>query len=354
MVELTALATTTPVHRVDAAATKAALSSWLGGDAQRYCHMVDRARIHARYTVEPIESLLRLQTPDARNAAYARHATALAETVTRTALQAAGIDPTSIDAIIAVSCTGHMMPSLDAYLVNRLGLNPVARRIPIMQLGCAAGVGAVGLAAQLQQHACGSNVLVVSVEICSLCLQVSEPSPADVMGSLLFGDGAAAVVMSGSGHGCGPQVVASRGVLWPDSVDVLQMRFTSTGPRFVLARDLPNRFRVHLRAAAEAFLRAQGLARSDVRFYVIHPGGPKVLNAVAESLQLSDAAVQPSWRVWERYGNLSSATVFFILEELDLSVRPNDGELGLMLAVGPGLTCEMALLCWRGHLRGAR
>jgi alkylresorcinol/alkylpyrone synthase len=181
---------------------------------------------------------------------------------------------------------------------------------------------------------------------------VTEPAPGDVMGSILFGDGAAAVVVSAGGCGAQPEVVAGRSLLWPDSVETLQMHLTHTGPRFVLSRDLPSCFRAHLRAGVEAFLGARGLRVSDLCFYVVHPGGPRVLDAVAESLGLCDPLLRPSWEVWECYGNLSSTTVFFILQELQRSALPKDGELGLMLAVGPGLTCEMVLLRWRGRLGG--
>jgi len=295
-------------------------------------------------------TLIGLQTPEARNEAFVRHAVALGETVTRSVLRLAHLAPDSVDTIVPISCTGYMMPSLDAYLINRLGLNPNSRRVPIMQLGCAAGVGAVGLAAELLRHAPTGNVLVISVELCSLCLQVTEPSPADVIGSILFGDGAAAVVLSTPRRGGGPEVLASRSVLWRDSLDELQMQSTITGPRFVLSRDLPQRLRSHLRDTVERFLKPHGLTIADLRFHIVHPGGPKVLEGVARSLELSDAALRASWQVWERYGNLSSATVFFILQELQACSPPAAGDHGLMLAVGPGLTCEMVLLRWHGRL----
>lgn len=354
MVQISALATATPEHRVDAAETKAMLAAWLPEDAaRRYGRVVDATRIRRRYAVEPFRVLRELQTPDARNATYAAHALALGEHVVRNVLGAAALDGRALDAIVPVTCTGYMMPSLDAYLINTMKLNPHARRVPIMQLGCAAGVGAVGLAAQLLRHAAHGHVLIVSVELCSLCLQAAEPSPADLMGSLLFGDGAAAAVVSAGARAGGPEILASRSVLLPDSEDVLQMHFTQTGPRFVLSRELPAQVRRQLRGAAEAFLDGHGVRLPDVRFHVIHPGGPKVLEAVAQSLELSDAAVQPSWQAWERYGNLSSATVFFILEGLQASAPPRDGDLGLMLAVGPGLTCEMVLLRSHGACGGA-
>jgi len=210
-------------------------------------------------------------------------------------------------------------------------------------------VGAVGLAAERLTASVGS-VLILSVEISSPGIQIAEPSTTDMVANLLFGDAAAATVLSTEKPGTGPQVLASQSTLWLDSLDHLGMRLTDSGLRLVLSPRLPRLVRDRLRPTVTQFLAAQGVALDDVRFWVIHPGGPKILEAVAESLELSDRTTQPTWDVWERYGNLSSATVFFILRRLQEAAPPAPGDLGMMIALGPGITCEMVLLRSAGWL----
>jgi len=354
MAELLGVSTALPSHRVDAAETKAYLSSRLDQpSARRYCRMVDASGIGTRYSAVPADDLFRMPTLEERTREYIRHAVVLGEAATRSALDAAEVSPDRTDTLIPISCTGHMMPSVDEHLINRLGLNPTSRRIPITLLGCSAGVGALGLAAELLRRAPEGIALVVSVELCSLCLQVTEPSTADIVGGILFGDGAAASVVAAGESGRGPEILASGSVLWQDTIGELGMRLTSTGLRFVLSPFLPRLIRTRLPAAIDRFLGRSGFSLGDLRFYVIHPGGPKVLEAVGASLHLTDEALRPSWGVWQAFGNLSSATVFFILRHLQECAPPPAGDVGLMLAFGPGVTCEMALLRSRGWLSGS-
>ncbi len=350
MVELLSVATALPLHCIDSAEAKIHLENYLGAEtSSRYCKMVDASRVQRRYTVAPAEELFRLRTLQERNDLYMSHARALGERVARETLTDGSIDASSVSAVISVSCTGYMMPSLDAQLIERLGLPSQARRIPITELGCSAGVGAVGLAAERLTASVGS-VLILSVEISSPGIQIAEPSTTDMVANLLFGDAAAATVLSTEKPGTGPQVLASQSTLWLDSLDHLGMRLTDSGLRLVLSPRLPRLVRDRLRPTVTQFLAAQGVALDDVRFWVIHPGGPKILEAVAESLELSDRTTQPTWDVWERYGNLSSATVFFILRRLQEAAPPAPGDLGMMIALGPGITCEMVLLRSAGWL----
>jgi len=353
MAELLSVSTAVPAHRVTAAETKRYLADHLSEtSAQRYCRMVDASGIENRHSVVRTEDLFQLQTLEERSREYTRHAVTLGQRVASDALSAANVTPAAVTSVIPISCTGHMMPSLDAHLVNTLRLSATSRRIPITLLGCSAGVGALGLAAELLRPGEAQVALVTSVELCSLCLQVAEPSPADVVGAILFGDGAAAAVIAAEPSGRGPELLASRSVLWPDTMDELGMRLTSTGFRFVLSPSLPRVVRARLLPAVEDFLGGVGFTMDDVRFHVIHPGGPKILDAAAASLRLTDRALRPSYEVWQRFGNLSSATVFFILRQLQESAPPSPGELGLMLAFGPGVTCEMVLLRAGGWLSG--
>jgi len=353
LANLQSIATALPPYLLSAEETKLVLAPLTGG-GERWKKLVDASRIRRRHLVVSVDELLRRHTLGERAQDYRRQAVALAETAARDALAGAGVDPTSVHTIVSVSCTGYMLPSLDAYLVSNLGLDAAVRRIPITELGCSGGVAALGLATALLEPRADGCALVVSVEPCSLCLQVAEPTPSDVMGSILFGDAAAAAVLTRAAGAPGPAIISSGSTLWPDSLDQLGMQLTGAGFRFVLSPALPDLVHTRLRDTVVAFLERCGLELGDVGFWIVHPGGPKILDAAADALGLSDNALRPAWDVWEKCGNLSSATVFFILRELQRSAPPRAGTLGLMMAFGPGVTCEMVLLRSGGWLANGR
>jgi len=186
--------------------------------------------------------------------------------------------------------------------------------------------------------------LVVCTELSSLCLQTAEPAISDVLGGILFGDGSAAAVIEGDDRGRGLYIQGSRTVLWPESTCDLGMKLTTTGFRLDLSRHVPRLIRRHLRSTVVAFLSDHGLTLSDISFWAIHPGGPSVLESIRESLGLAPEALHPAWEVWKRCGNLSSASALFILREILSRHSPAAEAPGLMLAAGPGLSCEMVLL----------
>ncbi|HZR81332.1 MAG TPA: 3-oxoacyl-[acyl-carrier-protein] synthase III C-terminal domain-containing protein [Candidatus Binatia bacterium] len=351
---LLSLATTLPRHRVTPDETKELLRSLAGPSAERWLATVDGSRIRGRHAVLPIEAVVRRRTIGERSEDYAREAVALATTVASDAL-AALADANApagsrIATIVSVSCTGYVLPSLDAQLVQTLRLAPDVRRLPITELGCSGGVAGLALAGRLQRVHPDDRVLLVSVETCSLCLQVERPASADLLGAVLFGDAAAALVLGSSDRCGGPAILAEQSVLWPDCVGDLAMELTTSGFRFVLSPGLPDLVKDRVRETVVRFLSSSGLCLTDVEFWVVHPGGPKVLDAVGRELHLGDGLLRASWDVWERCGNVSSATVFFILRQLADRAPPRDGALGLMLAFGPGVSCEMLLLRWREGL----
>jgi alkylresorcinol/alkylpyrone synthase len=355
MSELLSVATALPPHRVGAADTKEQINLHLKpASAARFCRMVDASGIRQRYTALAVSELVSLRGVQARNDLYIEHALSLGEHVTRAALADAAVSADSIGALLSVSCSGYMMPSLDAHLVGQLGISPAARRIPITELGCSAGVAAIGLADTLLRPPTTGNALVVSVELSSLSGQVEAPTTVDMLANLLFGDAAAAVVVSADNAGRGPEIVAAGTRLWPQSLDQLGVRLTDTGFRAFLSPELPRLIRVNLQPTLSDFLERQALNLDDISFWAIHPGGPKVLDAVGASLNLSDALLRPSWEVLEQYGNLSSASTLFILRHLSKIAPPPPGSLGLMLAFGPGVTCEVVLLRSAGWLSTPR
>jgi len=333
--------------------TLAQLPTLAGGHegSVRFRGMVERSRIDRRHIETSLEELLHL-TPGARSRIFEQRSRELAEDLGSRALRAAGIQGRDLGVVITVSCTGYMLPSVDAYVLPRLGVPPEARRVPVTELGCSAGVGGLGVATELLDSRAG-HALVVSIELCSSCMQTTDLAASDVIGNILFADAAAAAVVGRSPDPRGPEILAAGTSLWPETTDALGMRLSDTGLRLVLSPDLPNLVAQHLPATLDGFLAAHDVRRSDVEFWVIHPGGPRVLEAVGATLQLSERALAPSWAVWSAYGNVSSATVFFILEALRQMNPVPAGRLGVMMAFGPGLSCELLLLRSGGWLSDA-
>jgi alkylresorcinol/alkylpyrone synthase len=352
MAEIRSVVTAHPQHRVGPEELKAYIRSALSSaSAERFTRIVDRSDIRSRHTVAPLAELCALGSLEERAQLYVAHSLALGEDVARRALAESRTAPDAVTTLISVTSTGYMAPSLDAYLVDRLGLRSSVRRVPISQLGCSGGVSAIATAADLIGAANGT-ALVVSVEICSLCLQSRSPSRTDLIASVLFGDGAAAAVLSSSAPSTGPEIVASRSVLLKGSAERVGMQLSAvTGLRLVLSRDMPAIVRDSLPRLVDGFLHPHSLSADDISFWLVHPGGPRVLDAVEHCFALPRGALDHSWEVWHECGNMSSATSLFVLDRWLRGMRSErvDG-FGLMIAFGPGVSCEMILLKRRARI----
>jgi alkylresorcinol/alkylpyrone synthase len=246
------------------------------------------------------------------------------------------------------------MPTLETHLIDRLGLSRTCRRVPLTQLGCAGGVASIGLAAALGDVDPNANVLVVSAELPSLSIPTVEPSPSDVLALTQFGDGAGAVVIGPGSSGRGPQVMASASALFPDTIGDDGVRLTGAGLRLLRPRRLAETLRRKLGDVVDQFLARHRLGRQDIAFWVIHPRNPELLEAAATSLGLADDALTASRTVWQRAGNVISAAVFHVLQELSASTPPRAGDLGMVIAYGAGFGSEMVLLKASGWLCDGR
>lgn len=311
-------------------------------------------QVQGRYLALPISEYHRLTSFRQCNDAWLTAATVLGEQAVRDGLQRAGLEPADIDQLLVVTTTGIATPSLDARLMNRLRMRPDVRRTPIFGLGCAGGAGGMARAADFLRAYPDQIAVLLSVEICSLTLQREDMSIGNVIASGLFGDGAAAVVLAGSrrarelaqGTAAGPRVLANASVFYPDTEWAMGWDIVDTGFKVVLSARVPEVIRTHVRENVDGFLAAHDLARRHIAHWIAHTGGPRVLQAFAEALQLDNDALSRSWRSLAETGNLSSASVLFVLAELLEDDIATTGDLGLLAAMGPGFGAELLLLRW--------
>jgi alkylresorcinol/alkylpyrone synthase len=308
------------------------------------------AGVDTRHTVLPLPEYCGVWGIVPANDRYIEEATALGERALRGALAAAGLTGRDVDLLIVTSVTGVAVPSLDARLIPRLGLRSDVKRLPIFGLGCVAG--AAGLS-RLHDYLLAwprHTAALLAVELCSLTWPRTEVTTADLVASGLFGDGAAALVATGGavaarGSVAVPRVVATRSEVFPDSGDTLGWRLGVDGFRIILTADLAEVVERCLSGSVSGFLAEHGLTVDDVGCWVCHPGGPKVIDAIQQSLKLPDSAVRPSRRSLAEVGNLSSASVLHILEQT-MGSPPPAGSAGLMIGLGPGVSAELVLLRW--------
>ncbi len=309
-------------------------------------------RLHARTGVSTRRLLLPLEeyetlTFGAANEHWIEAATELGQQALCHALSRAGIGVSEIGALFFVSVTGIASPSIDARLVNRMKLSPHVKRIPIFGLGCVAGAAGIARAADYVRAFPGEVAALVSVELCSLTLQREDLSVANLISAGLFGDGAAAVLVAGAERrASGPRVLATRSVFYPDTERVMGWDISEKGFRIVLSPEVPNVILRSLGADVDAFLDGEGLTKADIGSWILHTGGPKVLEATAQALGLAAGALDVSWQCLRRMGNLSSASVLIVLEEYLTCHRPERGSYSVLAAMGPGFCSELLLLRW--------
>jgi len=313
-----------------------------------------RVGVSTRYFVLPLDDYDNLTRWGDANRLWLEQAETLGEAAISCALKRAGMAREQIDALLTVSVTGVASPSLDAHLTNRMRLRPDIRRTPIFGLGCVAGAAGIAQAADYVRAYPDRVAVLLSVELCSLTWQRGDLSVANLIASGLFGDGAAAVVVAGDnvpdstpqGSLGGVQIVDTASSFYPDTEDAMGWNISEEGFKIVLSAEVPAIIRAHLPADVDGLLHRNGLSRSDVGSWVLHTGGPKVLDAMAESLGLDRTTCAASWDSLREVGNLSSASVLLVLEEVMQNRRPAPGTWGVLAALGPGFCGQLVLLRW--------
>lgn len=343
-----------PPHRYSQPELAAALMAfWNRSTADaapaRVGRMHEAVQVEARHLALPLEAYPGLTDFGAANDAFIAVGGDLATQVVGATLAEAGLKPTDVDAVFFTTVTGLATPTIDARLMNRLGLRRDVKRWPFFGLGCAGGAAGVARMADYLRGDPHAVAVLLSVELCSLTLQRDDRSVRNLIATALFGDGAACVVGVGAARAeafDGPTVLASRSCFYPDSERVMGWDIGAEGFKIVLSAGVPQVVADWLGADVDAFLGDHGLTRADIGAWICHPGGPKVVDAVQSALGLASADLALTRDSLRAVGNLSSASVLCVLEDTWRQRRPAPGTPAVLLAMGPGFCAELVLLRW--------
>jgi len=348
MPRLLSVATAVPDTRIEqAVAAEFARLKFAGRlpDLERLLPLFTHAGIETRYFAAPQEWFLAPHDLAERSARYVSEATRLSAQAATEALARADLRPADIDYIIYVNTTGLATPSIDARLVNLLGLRHDVRRTPIWGLGCAGGVGGLSHAYHYALAHADARILVVATELCGLTFLPDDMSKANLVATALFADGAAAAVVVGDGRPQpGLEILGTRSRLYPDSLDVMGWTVLQEGLQVVFAQRIPAIVEETAAEEIGAFMAAHGATIADIDAFLLHPGGAKVLEAYASALALLPEQLDLSRGVLRDYGNMSSATVLFVIERHLARHGFAQNGLGLVSALGPGFSSESLLL----------
>jgi predicted naringenin-chalcone synthase len=336
---IAAVATATPPHRF----TQAEILALAGYRDEARRGFFRRSDIEGRHLWIDPATFRPEETVDELAARFREGAPALAESAARRALAAAGWDATDVDFLATTTCTGRLTPSLDAHLVRRLGCRADVQRAHVGDTGCASALVALQQASNYLVAFPGRRALVVAVEICSAAYFLDDRLESAVAHAI-FADGAGALALTTDG--AGPSIVAHRTLFHPEHLAVMGFEYPGGRPRVVLSKDVRRIGASMMGEMAAILMATQGLKREDIRYWVLHSAGRRVIDRVRTLLDLSEEQVRYSRTVLRQYGNMSSATILFVLEAMLRGEAPVPGDWGLMIALGPGFAAEGALLRW--------
>jgi predicted naringenin-chalcone synthase len=323
------------------------LDAWLEGQEERFIRKVKKifegAAVDKRYSImDPIEVFTNTSFEE-RNDIYIREVIDLGEKVLKKALLKSKWKPEDLDYIITVSCTGIMIPSLDAYLINKLQLRQDIVRLPVTEMGCAAGISGIIYAKNFLQANPGKRAVVIAVESPTATFQLNDFSMANIVSAAIFGDGAACVLLSSHEDDDGPEILAEEMYHFYNNEHMMGFKLTNSGLQMVLDIEVPDTIASHFPAIIHPFLEKNHLKIEDIDHLIFHPGGKKIVQTVEELFSNLGKNIDDTKEVLRLYGNMSSATVLYVLERF-MDSKPKKGSRGLMLSFGPGFSAQRILL----------
>ena len=325
------------------------LDIWLKDQDDRFIRKVKKifesAAVDKRYSIMSPEEVFSDLSFEERNNIYVREGIKLGAKCLENALEKANWQAQDLDYIITVSCTGIMIPSLDAYLINLLKLRQDIVRLPVTEMGCAAGVSGIIYAKNFLKANPGKRAAVVAVESPTATFQLNDFSMANIVSAAIFGDGAACVLLSSNEEDSGPEILAEEMYHFYAAEEMMGFKLTNTGLQMVLDVAVPETIANHFPDIIHPFLSKNGLDINNINHLIFHPGGKKIIQIVEELFGQLGKNIDETKEVLRLYGNMSSATVLYVLERI-MDKKPMPGEKGLMLSFGPGFSAQRILLQW--------
>lgn len=322
---------------------------WMKGQERRFQRKVlklfEGAGVERRYSIMEADEVFLNSSFEEKNNIYVREVIKLAEQSLQKSLKKVDLQPTDIDYIITVSCTGIMIPSVDAYLINSLQMRQDIVRLPVTEMGCVAGVSGIIYAKNFLKANPNKRAAVISVEAPTATFQLEDFSMANIVSAAIFGDGAASVILSSYEQDKGPYVIDEAMYHFYDSIDIMGFKLVNTGLEMILDKKVPDTISSHFPMIVHPFLERNNLTIEDINHLIFHPGGKKIVNTVEGLFKSLGKNIDDTKEVLKLYGNMSSATVLYVLERFMDGDRQK-GEKGLMLSFGPGFSAQRILLEW--------
>lgn len=348
-VRITAVAKALPAYWRDTSDILPFLNSWLGEQDTRFQRKVkkifENAAVDRRYSIMGPDEVFAKSSFEEKNAIYKRESIKLAETALTSALAKTSWDLTDIDYLITVSCTGIMIPSLDAYLINNLQMRQDVVRLPVTEMGCAAGVSGIIYAKNFLKANPNKRAALIAVESPTATFQLDDFSMANIVSAAIFGDGAACVLLSSFEEEIGPEVVAEDMYHFFDATHLMGFDLTNSGLQMILDKSVTETIAAHFSDIIFPFLAKSGVKIEELSHLIFHPGGRKIVETVQEIFGKLGKDIDETKEVLRLYGNMSSATVLYVLERF-MEQQPDKDSYGLMLSFGPGFSAQRVLLKW--------
>lgn len=347
--KITSIAKQLPPYSRTTAEILPYVEQWLHGQESRYRRKVlkifENAGVDIRYGIMDIDNVFTNISFEEKNNRYVEAAIKLSEKALKKALKKAGLEPKDIDIIITVSCTGIMIPSVDAYLINRLDMKGDILRLPVTEMGCAAGISGIIYAAQFLKAHPNKRAAVIAVESPTATFQLEDFSMVNMVSAAIFGDGAAAAILSSYPDENGPEILGHGMYHFFDATEMMGFKLVNSGLQMILDKTVPETIVEHFPKIIQPFLANYNLKITDIDQLIFHPGGKKIVQTVEKLFGDMGKNIDDTREVLRLYGNMSSVTVLYVLERF-FKKEPKPDELGLMLSFGPGFSAQRVLLKW--------